>query len=183
VISGGILLIGLGDLLGFVLVRSWGSWQAMLPAFLVVGLWVGLAAPLLSSTGTAAVPAQRGGMAGGAINTARQIGFAFGIALLGSVFTAGAQHTLEGRHLESAGSVAHDVAGARSADLLRALPAGARDLLGEAIHAAAANGMTALLAVAGLVGAVGAVLSFAMLRERPTRETAGETRPEPALTE
>jgi len=90
VIGGGLLLIGVGDLLGFALVHAWASWPALLPGFLVVGLGIGLATPPLSSTGTAAVPAERGGMAGGAIYTARQVGFAFGIALLGSVFTAGA---------------------------------------------------------------------------------------------
>jgi EmrB/QacA subfamily drug resistance transporter len=183
VIGSGILLVGVGDLLGFALVHVWASWPAMLPAFFVVGLGVGLATPPLSSTGTAAVPAQRGGMAGGAVYTARQVGFAFGIALLGSVFTAGAHHALADRHIESAGSVAHDIAGARSADLLRTVPAGARRLVDEAVHAAAANGIAMLLAVAGLLGLAGAVVSFVMLRERPVPETAAEARPEAALAE
>ncbi|WP_329235595.1 MFS transporter [Actinoallomurus sp. NBC_01490] len=183
VIAGGILLVGVGDLLGFALVHAWASWPALLPGFFVVGLGVGLATPPLSSTGTAAVPAQRGGMAGGAIYTARQAGVAFGIALLGSVFTAGAHHTLAGRHIESAGSAAHDVAGARSADLLRSAPAGSRHLLDEAIHAAAANGIATLLAVAGLVGVAGALISFLMLRERPVPETVAEARPERVLAE
>ena len=144
----------------------------MLPAFLVVGLGVGVATPPLSYTGTAAVPAERGGMAGGAINTARQVGFAFGIALLGSVFTAGAHRTLASRHVAAAGRVAHDVASARGADLLHATPTDARSLLANAIHDAAANGMAALLAVAGLVGIAGAVTSFVMLCERPAVEAA-----------
>jgi EmrB/QacA subfamily drug resistance transporter len=167
-IGGGILLVAVGDLLGVVLVDAWASWVALLPGFLFVGLGIGLATPALSSTGTAAVPAQRGGMAGGAIYTARQVGFAFGIALLGSVFTAGAQHTLAGRHIASPGSVAHDIASARAADVLRAAPASA-----DAVHLAAANGMAALLAVAGLVGLAGALISFVMLKHRPTpAETA-----------
>src|SRR3569833_893372 len=176
VIGSGILLIGVGDLLGFALEHVWASWLAMLPAFFVVGLGVGLATPPLRSTGTAAVPPQRGGMAGGAIYTARQLGIAFGIALLGSVFTAGAQHPLRARHIKSAGSAAHDIASARSADLLRTAPAGARKLVDEAVHAAAANGIAALLAVAGFVGVAGAVVAFVMLRERPVPETAAEAR-------
>ncbi|GAB3966001.1 hypothetical protein GCM10029978_030140 [Actinoallomurus acanthiterrae] len=183
VIGSGILLVGVGDLLGCALVHAWASWPALLPGFFVVGLGVGLATPPLSSTGTAAVPAQRGGMAGGAIYTARQAGVAFGIALLGSVFTAGAQHTLAGRHIESAGPAAHDVASARSADLLRSAPAGSRQLVDQAVHAAAANGIAALLAVAGLVGVAGALISFIMLRQRPAPETAADARPEPALAE
>jgi EmrB/QacA subfamily drug resistance transporter len=183
VIGSGILLVGVGDLLGCAFVHAWASWPALLPGFFVVGLGVGLATPPLSSTGTAAVPAERGGMAGGAIYTARQAGVAFGIALLGSVFTAGAQHTLAGRHIESAGSAARDVASARSAGLLRSVPAGSRHLVDEGVHAAAANGIAVLLAVAGLVGVTGALISFIMLRDRPTPETAAETRPEPVLAE
>jgi EmrB/QacA subfamily drug resistance transporter len=169
VIGSGVLLVGVGDLLGVALVHAWPSWPALLPGFFAVGLGVGLATPPLSSTGTAAVPAQRGGMAGGAIYTARQVGFAFGIALLGSVFTAGAHHTLAGRHIESAGAVAHDVASARSADVLRSAPAGSRHVVDEAVRAAAANGIAALLAVAGLAGVAAALVSFVMLRERPAK--------------
>ena len=160
--------------------HAWASWLALLPGFLVVGLGVGLAAPPLSSTGTAAVPAERGGMAGGAIYTARQVGFAFGIALLGSVFTAGVRQTLVGRHIDAAGPIAHDIAGARSADLLHSAAPGARDLLGEAVHASAANGMAVLLAVAGIVAVAGAVASFSMLREQ---ETLAEARTQSAVAE
>jgi hypothetical protein len=148
-------------------VHAWASWPALLPGLVVVGLGVGLASPPLSSTGTAAVPAERGGMAGGAIYTARQAGFAFGIALLGGVFTAGAQHTLTGRNIGSAAAVAREVAGGQSADLLRSVPDGARQAVDEAVRAAAANGLAVLFAVAGLVGVAGAAVSFVMLRERP----------------
>ena len=147
VIGAGILLVGLGDLLGFVLVSAWGSWAALLPGFFVVGLGIGLATPPLSSTGTAAVPAERAGMAGGAIYAARQVGFAFGIALLGSVFTAGMNHGLAG-----SGLVARDVVGGRGAPL------------GHVVDVAAAHGIALLLVVAGLVGIVGAVVSFVVLR-------------------
>ena len=36
---------------------------------------------------------------------------------------------------KSSASVAHDVASAQSADVLRTVPAGSRDVLGEAVHA------------------------------------------------
>ncbi|WP_432827432.1 DHA2 family efflux MFS transporter permease subunit [Dactylosporangium sp. CA-092794] len=181
-IGGGLLLIGAGDLLGVALVHAWPAWPALLPAFCVVGIGVGLAAPPLGSAGTAAVPAERGGMAGGAIYTARQVGFAFGIALLGSVFTAAARHTLADRHVASSGTLAHEVAGARSADALRQVPAGSRHVVDEAIHAAAANGIAVQLAVAGLAALAAALIAFVTLRERPTPEPA-EAPPEPALAE
>jgi hypothetical protein len=131
----------------------------------------------LSSTGTAAVPAERGGMAGGAIYTARQMGFAFGIALLGSAFTAGAHQALADRNVGSAASAARDVAAARSADLLASVPAGTRPLLDEAVHAAAVHGMVVLLTVAGIVGVAGAVISFLMIRERPGPQAADASAP------
>jgi EmrB/QacA subfamily drug resistance transporter len=183
VIGGGILLVGAGDLLGFALVHAWAAWPALLPGFFVVGLGVGLAAPPMSSTGTAAVPPERGGMAGGALYTARQAGIAFGVALLGGVFTAGARRTLADRHVGSPGSAAHDLAGARSAELLRSVPAGSRPRVEEAVHAAAADGIAALLAVAGLAGVAGALVAFVMLRERPAPGPSAETRPEPALAD
>lgn len=128
-ISGGILMIGIGDLLGFTLIDAWPSWPALLPGFLVVGPAVGVVVPPLTATGMAAVVSQRGVMAAGAVNTARQVGFAFGIALLGSVFTAGARHTLARRHVTSANSVAHDVAAGQSAKVLRSATPTSRDII------------------------------------------------------
>jgi len=64
--------------------------------------------------------------------------------------SAGAAHTLADGHVKSSGSVAHDVASAQSAGALRTVPAASRDVLDEAVHAAAANGIAVLLAVAGL---------------------------------
>jgi EmrB/QacA subfamily drug resistance transporter len=167
VISAGILLIGIGDLLDAVLVHASASWPALLPGFLVVGVGVGMATPPLNSTGMAAAPAERGGMAAGAVNTARQVGFAFGIALLGSVFTAGARHTLTNRQMPAADAVAHAVASGRSASVLLSAPPDSRGLIDDAIHAAAASGIEALLTVAGLVGVAAAVISLVMIRDRP----------------
>ncbi|MDV7217997.1 MFS transporter [Streptomyces prunicolor] len=174
VISGGILLIGVGDLLAAALVDAWPSWPALLPGFLVVGLGVGFAAPPLSATGMAAAPPQRGGMAAGAINTARQVGFAFGIALLGSVFTAGTQHALVRKHLTSATALAHDVAAGQSAQVLHSATPGSRDIIDQAIRAAAAHGIDMLLFVAGLIGVAAALISFLMIRQRPSVEDTPE---------
>jgi EmrB/QacA subfamily drug resistance transporter len=174
VISGGILLIGVGDLLGAVLVHASASWPALLPGFFVVGIGVGMTTPPLNATGMAAAPAERGGMAAGAVNTARQVGFAFGVALLGSVFTTGALHTLTNRQVPSADAVAHAVAGGRAASVLRSAAPQALGPLDDAIHAAAASGIEALLTVAGLVGVAAAVVSLLMIRDRGNTEQVAE---------
>lgn len=173
VISVGILLIGVGDLLGAVLVHGSASWPALLPGFFVVGIGVGTATPPLNSTGMSAAPADRGGMAAGAINTARQLGYAFGIALLGGVFTSGAQHTLTGR-VPSADAVAHAVASGRSAAVLQAAAPASRTVVDEIIRAAAANGIQVLLTVAGVVGVAAAVISLLTIREPKPPEQAVE---------
>jgi EmrB/QacA subfamily drug resistance transporter len=84
-IGGGLLAIGAGDLLQTGL--GYGSdWPALIAGFVVTGIGVGLATPTLASAAMAAVPPARAGMAAGAVNTARQLGLAFGIGALGSIY-------------------------------------------------------------------------------------------------
>jgi EmrB/QacA subfamily drug resistance transporter len=88
-LGGGLLLIAAGA--GLQANLDGGStWRALLPGLVVAGVGVGVATPALASAAMATVPPQLGGMAAGAMNTARQLGFAFGVALLGSVFAASA---------------------------------------------------------------------------------------------
>lgn len=129
----GLLLIGGGTLLlGLVSVGS--SWTALLPGLLVSGVGVGLATPQLMSTALGAVPRERAGMASGALNTARQLGYALGIALLGTVF--------QNRVREFTGHAA-----------------GRPDL-----HAAFAAGLDRVFLVAGCAGLVAGVLVLALVR-------------------
>jgi hypothetical protein len=60
-------------------------------AFLV-GLGAGLVLGPLSAAAMAAVPGPRAGMTAGAVNTFRQLGYAFGVAVLGEVFRDGLAH-------------------------------------------------------------------------------------------
>ena len=84
-VGGGMLLIGTGALLQSRLSAQSGG-MALLPGLIVAGAGVGLATAALVSHAMAAVPQRSGGMAAGAVNTARQPGFTFGVAVLGSVF-------------------------------------------------------------------------------------------------
>ena len=56
------------------------------------GVGAGLAMASLTSTAMSAVPWQQAGMAGGALSAFRQLGYAFGIAVLGEVFRSGLTH-------------------------------------------------------------------------------------------
>ncbi|MDQ6851210.1 MAG: MFS transporter [Actinomycetota bacterium] len=186
IIGGGLLLIGVGGMVGAVLVHGAASWPQLLPGLLVTGIGVGLATPTLSSAAMSAAPAQRGGMAAGAANTARQLGFAFGIAALGSVFSSRAQSVLADHSVPDAAGVARALAGGQSAALLRHVPGGARASLSDALHAASVAGVQSTLAVSGGVALIAGVI--VLITVRPAAKPNQAVRPnhhgtaEPALS-
>ncbi|MFB7717049.1 MFS transporter [Nocardia sp. NPDC056100] len=91
-IGAGLIVIGIGAGL-LTLVDSGSSWTALIPGLVVIGAGAGINAPALVSTGMAAVPPQQSGTAAGAVNTARQLGLALGVAVLGTVFRGSAGDT------------------------------------------------------------------------------------------
>lgn len=95
VIAVGALLVGAGAFAQAGL-DAGSSANALLPGLVIAGVGVGLATPVLVSAAMAAAPAERAGMAGGAVNTVRQFGFAVGVALFGTVFQARAGHAPSG---------------------------------------------------------------------------------------
>ncbi|MET8306725.1 MFS transporter [Micromonospora sp. NPDC005173] len=177
VIGAGLLFVGLGSLLTAALLRGPAGWPSLLPGLALVGVGVGLATPILGSFSMSLVPADRGGMAAGAVNTARQFGFAFGIAALGSVFTTRAQSILAGRDIPDPGRVAHAIAGGQTPGLLRAAPAAGRQLLDSAAHAAGVAGVQATFAVAGAVGVIAGLLVTVLMRPGRPRPAASADRP------
>jgi EmrB/QacA subfamily drug resistance transporter len=177
VIAAGLVLIGVGNLVGAVLVHGSASWPALLPGFFVSGIGVGMATPTLSSAGMAAVPIQRGGMAAGTVNTARQLGFAFGIALLGTVFSARVASALSARDVPKSDSVAHAVSGGQASRILGAAPRAVRSSLDSAFHHAGVTGVQTTLLVAGIVGLIAGAITFALVR---SPAPAPHPEPEPA---
>ena len=65
------------------------SWLALLPGLAVTGVGVGLANPLVTFAHLGVLPPAQGGLASALNNTARQIGLAVGIAVLGALLEAG----------------------------------------------------------------------------------------------
>ncbi|HEV7192540.1 MAG TPA: MFS transporter [Jatrophihabitantaceae bacterium] len=179
IIGIGLLFIGAGGLIGALLTHGTATWTALAPGFLVIGIGVGLATPTLGSAAMSAVPPQRGGMAAGAVNTARQLGFAFGIAALGSVFTARAQAVLADRGVPASAGVARAVAGGRGAELIHRAPAAARRAASDGIHAAAVAGVQGTLATAGAVGVCAGFLVLYLVR-KPRSAAPSEVSPQPA---
>jgi predicted MFS family arabinose efflux permease len=177
IIGGGLLVIGVGGLVGGLLVHGDASWPALIPGFLLIGIGVGLATPTLSSAAMAAVPMQRGGMAAGAVNTARQLGFAFGIAALGSVFASRAEHVLADRGVPAAGGTARALAGGQAPVLLKSAPARFRDTLDPALHAAAVGGVQWTFLVSGIGGVLAGLAVLALIRPTPAPADAAVDAP------
>ncbi|MET9292202.1 MFS transporter [Streptomyces sp. NPDC003077] len=89
----GLLLVGAGALLHVALLNDGSSWATLVLGLVVSGLGVGLAMPVLVSAALGAAPPQRAGMASGAVNTFRQLGYALGIAVLGTLFARALEET------------------------------------------------------------------------------------------
>ncbi|MBT2501734.1 DHA2 family efflux MFS transporter permease subunit [Curtobacterium sp. ISL-83] len=88
--------------IGFVVSAS-TPWWAIVPCLFVYGFGVGLATAQLTSVVLRDVPVERSGEASGAQSTARQIGSALGIAVLGTVLFTSTGTLLQHR-LEDAGA-------------------------------------------------------------------------------
>ncbi|MFD8982109.1 MFS transporter [Streptomyces sp. NPDC059564] len=154
-IGGGLLLIGVGALLQAWMLDAGDGWTALVPGLVLTGIGVGMATPPLAATAMAAVAPARAGMAGGALNTARQLGNALGIAVLGVVFHAGLVSGLGGQPREAADVLASGGAG----HLLAAAPA-AR----EWVEAAFASGLRETFLASGVMGLVGALVVVLLIR-------------------
>jgi EmrB/QacA subfamily drug resistance transporter len=168
----GLALIG-GGALAQAHLAAGSDWSALVPGLAVAGIGVGLATGPLASGALASVPSARGGMASGALNTARQLGYALGIAVLGVLCTSAVGSRLSGvAGIRSAGHSARAVTGGQAHALLASSPDAGRARLNHAIHAAFAHGLDVALFVAGGAGLAAAlIIALAM---RPQRVAEAE---------
>jgi EmrB/QacA subfamily drug resistance transporter len=175
-IGGGLALIGAGALAQAHL-EAGSSWGALLPGLAVAGIGVGLATGPLAAAALAAVPLDRGGMASGALNTARQLGYALGIAALGLACKGAVGDRLtDTPGIRSAGEAARAVTGGQAHVLLAGVSAPRRAGLDQAIQGAFAHGLDVTLLAAAGAGLVAALIVAVALRPRTVPEM------EPAVT-
>ena len=157
----GLAVIAVGALAQAV-VRANSSWPVVIPGLVLVGIGAGLAMAALTSTAMGAVPWQRAGMAGGALNAFRQLGYAFGIAVLGEVFRSGLTHT-------AGASLSAALSGGQAQAVVARTPA-----LAPVVHRAFANGLDLAYVVAAGLGLVAAVAVFVLARPRPQPAVSAE---------
>ncbi|WUS98708.1 MFS transporter [Streptomyces sp. NBC_00708] len=156
----GLVLIGAGTL-GQAVLGAGSSWPVLVPGLVVAGIGTGLVSPAIAGAALAAVPPERAGTAGGAVNTFRQLGYAFGVAVLGTVLTS--------RMGESLGDgPSHALAGGGAAGLRAA------GMPEHALRAAFASGLNTAAVVAGAVGIVAGVAVLLLVKgERKAPEAPG----------
>jgi predicted MFS family arabinose efflux permease len=158
-IGSGLLVIAAGALAQGV-IRAGSGWWVVMPGLFLVGIGAGLAMAPLSATAMGTVPHSRAGMAAGAVSTFRQLGYAFGIAVLGEVFHAGLSH-VTGPTLASA------LSGGQAGAVMAKAPA-----LTPVVHRAFATGLDMTFVVAAALGALAGVLVLVFVKPPKTPDPA-----------
>ena len=172
----GMLLVAIGCLL-MSSIHASSAWTVLLPGFIVCGIGIGTANPVIASASVAVVPHQRSGMASGSSNTFRQVGIATGIAGLGAIFQSQVQSkTLAALHTTTLGqeviakggsqlTAAITGGGVRPAAAAIPVPA-ARQALLQAYRLGFTTTFNHLMVISTIVALIGSVAAFALVRQR-----------------
>jgi MFS family permease len=177
VIGVGLLLIGAGALAQSFLDAGSG-WPALTAGLAVAGAGVGMATPAIASAALASVPPRQAGTAGGAVNTMRQLGYALGVAVFGTVTASRMEQSLRGAQLPDPHGAARALAGGGAHELLARVPGAQRPALDHALHTAFASGLNTANAVAGALGLLaGAAVLFLVRGPAPAPMGAGSATP------
>jgi EmrB/QacA subfamily drug resistance transporter len=175
-----IVAIGVGGLLMRMLDDT-NTWQSLLPGQVVTGIGVGIASPLVAAAALGSVPVAKSGMASGLVNTGRQLGLAFGVALLGTVFQSAATGYLNNANAPQAAASARGIAAGGTQQIIASVPVESRSVAGQALNSAFADGLDTVFLVAGSAGVVVGLLITLLIRGRTDRpEPRHSEHPEPA---
>ena len=169
IIGGGMLLIAAGSAVCGLLVHAGSTWTALLPGYAIIGAGVGLVMPTLASSVMSAVPANRGGMAAGTMTTARQLGFAIGIAVLGTVFAGQARSYLSDHGAPDPVGTAHGLAAGQAGRIVAAVPDSVRESVAAGLRGASAAGLDRGFLIAAGVGLVGTLAVLILVRPAARR--------------
>ena len=158
-----------GGLLLMTGIDADSSWLHLLAGLSVVGVGTGLANPMVTFAHLGVLPPAQGGLASGINNTARQLGLAVGIAVLGAVL----QSTIAGRVEErtdglgaARGAVTDRIADGDVAAATQLAPAAARDSLRSTYEAAFASGLNELLLISVVLALIGLAAALVLVRTR-----------------
>ena len=156
-IGWGLLFIAAGTGL-CTLVDAGSGWAALIPGLCVTGLGVGLCTPVLASAALAVAPPDRAGMANGASNTFRQLGFAVALPAVATLIAGRASDILA-----ATGALPEPDAAARllTGGGYRAL---ADRVPSDALRAAYAAGLDRVFLVSAVLAAAAGIATLLLLR-------------------
>ncbi|MEU3462162.1 MFS transporter [Streptomyces sp. NPDC006733] len=167
VIGIGLVLIGLGAF-GQSLLDAGSGWASLTAGLLVAGVGVGLVNPAVAGAALASVPPHRAGMASGAVNTFRQLGYALGVAVFGTIVASRMETSLSGTVPDAHGT-ARALAGGGAQGVLGHTPEDRRGTVDHALHAAFASGLNTAAVVAGVVAVLAGIAVLLLVRTPAAR--------------
>jgi EmrB/QacA subfamily drug resistance transporter len=159
---------------GLVLVAASLAWQSridvdttygyLLPAFMAMGLGIGLVMSPMSTAAMNAVDRAKAGVASGTLSMSRMVGGTFGVAALGALIASVGSRDLE-RSLPNVTDAARErvVDGLGSGAGLSDAPAQVHAAANQAFVDALSSGLT----VSAIAALVGALLAWALIHNRP----------------
>ena len=162
-------LVGIGSLVLLIGATAEASWTTYVLGGLISGTGAGLINGEMTNVAISIVPEERSGMASGINSTVRQVGVALGFAGLGAILAhrAGQAFVLATHSLGLPADqfpvllervVKGDIAGATAA-----LPSTLQLAFKATADASMFEGFRLIILVAGVVGVVGAVLTYALV--------------------
>jgi EmrB/QacA subfamily drug resistance transporter len=182
----GMVLVG-GGILAFTGVGAYASYASYWWILTVMGIGVGLVMSPMTTAVMSTVPRARAGMASATLNTTRQVGGVFGIAVLGSIVTGQfisqlrvALNTLDlpTGVAEKVVEIARQGRGAAGSGI-PSIPGVDTSAIHKAVNVSFTNGMHQALWIAGVVVLAGAVIAAIMIRgtaphEQMARQVAAD---------
>lgn len=189
-IAPGFVVVGTGLMLIHG-IRVDSSWTHLIPGLVVSGIGIGMVNTPLASTAVGVVTVDRSGMASGVNSTFRQVGYATGIAALGSIFshqiadefTARLDGTsaLAGISGSGGGTLADVIIGGQLQSLVTQLPASTRDAVTLAANGAVVDSLNHITLIAAVIAFVAAACCLVLIRQKDFVAQPGPT-PEAGAT-
>ncbi|MEU8968764.1 MFS transporter [Streptomyces monashensis] len=170
----GLLLIAGGAFTQAHLDAS-SDWASLLPGLIMVGVGVGLANPAVSNAAMEAAPRDRAGMAAGAANTFRQLGYALGVAVFGTLLVNRTEHVISDHGVPGAHGVAQAATGGGAQSVIGAVPLSERAAAAHVLREAVASGLNTAEITAGSVGLLGALLVLFLVKNHQHHEAPAES--------
>jgi EmrB/QacA subfamily drug resistance transporter len=167
-----IMALGLASLTRLSLDASY--WTVIFPSFVCVGAGIAMSMPTTTGVAMGSVDPQRAGIASGVVNSARQVGGALGVAVLGSIAaTVATNHWGDNAPAALNGTSSRFdslVVGGQSAKIGQV----AGDAAAKAANQAFVSGVTTAMTVGAILAFCGAGIAFFGLRGwRPVAAPAG----------